>query len=185
VRFVRPLTLAGGRTDVIAYIDNPNGTTAAKGLGYTIELYSAANTVIMKKEGTIDLPPSSTVPVFAPNLFSGSQQVARAFITFDTPDHLWYRYSDMRTIPDVALIRLNGGDNPRITAQARNGSPTPMKNIVFIATVFDAQGNAIAASQTVAPLIPAQGYSDLVFTWPTPFSSTAARIDVVPVVPLP
>ncbi|MDB5195014.1 MAG: hypothetical protein JWO84_198 [Parcubacteria group bacterium] len=186
VRFVRPVSPVPGRTDVIAYIDNPNANAAAKGLSFTIELYSPTNTVIAKKQGSVDLPPASTVPIFAPDFFSGSETAARAFITFDTPQHLWYRYRETRILPQVADIQITqSGGMPRVTATALNPSTQKLSNIYFVATVFDAAGNAIAASRTVAPTIPAQGTAPLVFTWPTAFSFPVARVEVVPVLPLP
>lgn len=185
VRFVRPVSPVPGRTDVIAYVDNPNSSSAAKDVPFTIELYDASNVVVAKKEGTVDLPPGATVPVFVPNLFSGSQVVARAFLTFDMPEHLWYRYQDTRVLPNVTDVLLSGGDAPRVTAIAHNPSAKPLRNTVFIATLFDAEGNAMAASRTVAVSIPPQGATSLVFTWPSAFAGLASRIEVVPVVPLP
>jgi hypothetical protein len=185
VRFVRAVSPTPGRTDMIAYVDNPNDTVAAQGLHYNVELYSSTNTVIAKGEGTVDLPPASTVPVFVPNFYTGSQEVARAFITFDTPQHLWYRYQDTRVLPQIGDVVITTGDMPRITATAVNPSATALKGTAFIVTVFDAEGNAIAASQTVAPTIAPHGAVPLVFTWPAPLSAIASRVEVVPVVPLP
>lgn len=185
VRFVRPVSPSPGRTDVIAYVDNPNSGSAAKDVPFTIELYDSANVVIAKKDGTMDLPPSATVPVFVPNLFSGSQTVARAFLTFDIPEHLWYRYQDARIVPTVTDVQLADGDAPRVTAVAHNPSAQTLGTTAFIATIFDGEGNAMAASRTVAVSIPPQGTAPLVFTWPSPFPSAASRIEVVPVVPLP
>ncbi len=185
VRFVRPLTPVPGRTDIIAYVDNPNSHAAAQGLHYTIELYSPTNTVVAKKEGSIDLPPSSTVPVFVPNIFSGSQDVARAFITFDTPAHLWYSFTATQVVPVVATVQYEAGDTPRITTTATNPSTTTLTNVTFVVTLFDASGNAVASSKTVTPSIPGLGSVPLVFTWSAPFTGTVSKIEVVPVVPLP
>lgn len=183
-RFVRAVSPSTGRTDVIAYIDNPNVSSAASGLHYTIELYSPTNTVVAKKEGTVDLPPSSTVPIFVPNFFSGSEVVARAFITFDTPVHLWYRYQETRVVPKVSNILFSGGETPRVTATAENATTVSLKNVRFVVTVFDEAGDAIAASQTIAPSVPSHGNAPLVFTWPTPFLKPVGRIEVIPVIPL-
>ncbi len=185
VRFVRPLTPVPGRTDVIAYIDNPNTNSAASALHFTIELYGEDNTVIAKKEGTVDLPPASTIPIFVPDFFSGSASVARAFVTFDTPEHLWYLYKDTRVIPVVADVRIDQSSMPRITATVRNPSVTPLSNIVFVATVFDADGNAIAASRTIAPAIAPQSAANIVFTWTMPFTAPVSRFEVIPIVALP
>ncbi|MGE5541271.1 MAG: FxLYD domain-containing protein [Bacillota bacterium] len=185
VRFARPVSPASGRTDLIAYIDNSNGDVAASNLNFTIELYSPTNTVIAKKEGRVDLPPASTVPVYVPNIYTGSQEVARAFITFDTPSHLWYRYRETRPIPEIADVRIDTSETPRVTAVAVNNSAAKITNVPFVITIFDAAGNAIAASRTIAPSIPAHGSAPLVFTWSTPFTGAVSRVDIKPVIPLP
>ncbi|MDB5189210.1 MAG: hypothetical protein JWL82_167 [Parcubacteria group bacterium] len=184
-KFVLPLHPSEGRTDIIASIENPNPSSAAKNLKYTIELYSASNAVVARKVGTVDLPPSSAVPVFVPNIFSGSATVARAFITFDSPEHLWFKYTDDRVIPKVRSVSFIPGDMPRVTATADNASSSTLHNVLFIVTVFGADKNALAASQTIVPTIPAHGSAPLVFTWTAPFAQTVSRIDVVPVIPLP
>jgi hypothetical protein len=150
-----------------------------------MELYSPTNTIVAKKTGTVDLPPSSTMPVYVPNFFSGSAEVARAFITFDNPGHLWYHYKDTRIVPKIANILLQPGAMPRVTAVATNATPTDLTNVVFVITVFDEAGEAIAASQTVAPSIPAHGSASLIFTWPQAWSGTVGRIEVIPIIPLP
>ena len=167
---------------MIAYIDNPNPTAAAKNLHYTIELYSPTNSVIAKKEGWVDLPPAATVPVFVPDFFSGSAEVARAFLTFDAPQHLWFRTTYSPVLPRIEDSSLEESNTPRIIVRAMNPTATAMKEVSFIVTVFDGEGNAMAASKTIAPSIPAQGSARLIFTWPTPFASTVARIEVLPVV---
>jgi hypothetical protein len=184
VKFVRPLTPTPGRTDVIAYIDNPNGTAAANDLHFTVELYSPTNTVVAKKEGMVDLPPASIVPVFIPDFFSGSQAVARAFITFDTPKHLWFRSAGKAVSPQVTDVRFGELDMPRVSAIATNPSAYALSNVTFIVTLFDKEDTAIGASRTVVPSIPAHGSVPLVFTWPSSFSVGVARIEVVPVVSL-
>ena len=185
VRFVRPLSPVPGRTDVIAYIDNPNTDSAARALPFTIELYDERNEVVVTKEGVVDLPPASTVPIYVPALSSGSQSVVRAFITFDTPQHLWYRFAEKQTVPQVGDIRIDQSGMPRITATASNPSVTSFTNTVFIATVFDAEGNAIAASRTIAQSIPVQGSAGLVFTWTQPFTAPVSRVEVIPILALP
>lgn len=185
VRFVRPVSPMSGRTDVIAYIDNPNANAAAKRLPYTIELYDSQNVVVAKKDGTVDLPPNSTVPIFVPDFYTGDHAVARAFLTFDEPSHYWYRYQETRTLPKVANVVLTTSNTPRITATAVNTGATSVGGTYFVATVFDTEGNAIAASQTIATGIPAQGSVELTFTWPSAFSGTVSRIEVVPLVRLP
>jgi len=185
VRFVRQLTPVQGRTDVIAYIDNVNASAAMKGAKFTITLYGPDNIVVAKKDGTVDLPPKSTVPVFVPDFYSGFQTVARAFITFDDSSFTWYRYSDMRPVLSTSNVALSGDAAPRLTADISNPTALSLFRIPVVATVFDANNNAIAASATVLEEIPPMGSAPAVFTWNAPFPAAPAREEVIPLVPLP
>lgn len=185
-RFVRPFSPSTGRTDVIAYIENPNRNAAAKDVRFTIELYGRDNTVIARKDGSAELPPGALVPVYIPNLFSGYSDVARAFLNFDTESFKWYASEDDRVVPRYNNDALVQGDTaPRVTATLTNPSAVPLRDVLVIATVFDAAGNAMVASQTVIPTIPAQGIAGVTFTWNEPFPAAPGRIDILPVVPLP
>lgn len=184
VEFARYVSPQSGRTDVIAYIENSNAAAAARGVSFTIELLNSANAVVATKEGSVDLPPSSVVPVFVPNFFSGSQDVARVFLEIDTATFRWFSYRDERTVPRVLGTTIEAGDAPRITAQLANDSAVPLRGVRAVITVFNAAGNAIAASQTVVDTIPAQGEARAVFTWRIPFPETPSRVEVIPVLPL-
>ncbi|MEK7099845.1 MAG: FxLYD domain-containing protein [Patescibacteria group bacterium] len=184
-RFVRPFSPSAGRTDVISYIDNPNKDLVAKDVHYTVELYGTDATVIARKEGITDILPGAT-PVYIPNFTSGYAVVARAFLSFDDTTIHWYRYEDQRVVPKYNFdAQIQGTTAPRIMATLTNPSAKTLRDITVVATVFDASGNAIAATQTVIPTIPPQGISGAVFTWNEPFAGVPARIDIVPVVPLP
>ncbi len=184
VRFTRSISDEPGRTDVIAYIDNPNATAASFGAPYEVSLYDADNVLVAHTSGTTELPPVSTVPVFIPGVFSGSKIVARAFLSF-TGALPWQTYHDVRVIPTIATPEVSGApDAPRITAVVGNPSASPLANVKLIVTVFDAGGTAIAASQTVVPVVDPQGTALATFTWNVPFSASPAKIEVIPIVPL-
>lgn len=185
IDFVRHFTNAQGRTDAIAYVTNPNRTGAIDDARFSVEVYGTDGTVLARSEGTVDLAPGATVPVYLPNVFSGNLEVARAFITFDPNSLVVERYEDERIIPrynNDAL--LTGAGSPRVSASFTNPSAYMLRDIPVIATVFDASGNAIGATQTLLSELPPQGSAEVVFVWNEPFSAAPARIDVVPVVEL-
>ena len=181
--FTRPIPSLG-RTDVIAYVVNPNTDAAAKNVRFTIELYGADGIVVTRKEGTVDLPPDATVPVYLPNVYSSSLPVARAFLTFDPSSFAFMKYKDQRIIPRYNDDAQISGVPPRITASFTNPSAQTLRNIPVVVTVFDAEGNAIAATQTLLTELPPQGRAEVVFVWSQPFVAVPTRVDVVPVVPL-
>jgi hypothetical protein len=185
-KFTRQLAPVSGRTDVISYIDNPNPNAAAKGVRFTITLYGPDNIVVASKEGTVDLPPNSTVPVFVPNFYSGFQTVSHAFMELDQSSFYWYRYTDTRPVLSTSAAVFSGTDAaPRYTSNISNPTAFSLFRVPVIATVFDTDNNAIAASATVLTEIPPMGSAPAVFTWNAPFPGIVSRVEVIPLVPLP
>jgi hypothetical protein len=169
-----------GRADAIAYIDNRNADAALEDAKYTVELYDETRTLIGSKQGTIDVPPSSTVPIFVSGIAESASEIAQAFITFD--DNLeWFRSSEKPSAPTISDTRISSEGTPRIVATIGNPTPRAMTNVRLVITVFGASGNAIAASQTVVASIAPQGTAEAVFTWNEAFIEAATRVDVLPV----
>jgi len=182
VSFARAFVTVNGRTDVIAYVENRNQEAEAKSAKYTVELFGESGLELAKREGMIDLPARSVVPVFLPALYTGPLPVTRAFVTFTNPIR-WTRQQEGRTVPSVSDALFTQGAEPRVTATLRNPSAVTLYNVKIIATAFDADGIALAASQTVVREIPAFGTSAAVFTWAAPFGEPL-RVEVLPLLPL-
>jgi hypothetical protein len=184
VRFVRALSPVAGRYDVIAYIDNHNQASAAKGVRYTVELYDADHGKIASAMGTFDLPADTTVPIYLPNVYHGTAVVTQAFLTIDTDSYRWYTVKTKHLVPTVSNIVLSNTTTPRITAVLANPTAYPLYNVTPIVVVFDADNNAVAASQTFIPQISAQGSAQALFAWNAPFAGTPVKVEILPITPL-
>ena len=187
VLFTKSLQNGPGRTDVIAMIENKNADAAAKNIQYRITLYGAGQSLIQQVTGTLDLPPSASMPVYIPNITSGKQKVVNAFLDIIMPSVRWFSMpTDERIIPTVSNINQGGAtSSPRIEATLANSSVNALINVRAIVIVHNERGDVIAASATVVPVIPAQGNATATFTWNEAFSSAPASIEVVPIIPLP
>ena len=184
VRFTQFFPGVGSSTDAIAYIDNPNQTAYAKGVSYTLALYDNQGIISSQPSGTIDLAPGATTPVFIANIATGSSVVARAFLAIATSTISWQVASSPVPMPSVGSPSFTSGTAPRVTVMLSDAAAKPLANVVVIATLFDADGNVITASQTLLPTIPAQGSAQATFNWNTPLP-TPARIEVLPEPVLP
>ncbi len=178
---------AEGRTDVIAMIENKNTNAAAKNVPYQVTLYGADQTLVQEVNGSLDLPPGATEPVFVPGIFSGQQKVGSAFLDIATSAPRWFfTAADPRIIPEVSnIIRSGTSSNPRIEATLTNPGAAIMTDVQAVVLVYDVHKNVIAASQTVVPVIEEQSQAVATFTWNNAFSGTPALIEVVPIIPLP
>ena len=184
VLFVRALTLANGRTDVVGYVVNPNKDAEAKAAPYVLELYAADATLLARVPGFIDLPAGKTVPLFVRSAAGGSV-VARAFINFST-DSIPWQSAVVSSVPlTVSGSTLIEGDAPKITATLMNAGYDALYEVRAVAVVYDDQGTAIAASETLVPSVRAQSGVPITFTWNEPFPRRPARFEVLPTVPLP
>lgn len=184
VLFARGLALPGSRTDVIAYIQNPNKRAEAKGVPYVIELHAADATLIARSLGFIDLPAGETVPLFVRAAVQGSS-VARAFVRVDTEKIAWTSVKAEYRVPRAIETTMMEGVNPRVSAKLANETYSPMYNVRAVVVVYDSQGTAIAASETLVPAIAAQSSVPVTFTWNESFIYAPARFEIISTVPLP
>ncbi len=187
VLYTKVVESAGGRTNIIASVVNKNADAAAKQVPYTLTLYGADLVLISQTRGIVDLPPGATVPVYVPNIATGNQIVASAFLSIESTAPAWYRLaSDPRVLPIVANSKLSGStSSPRVEATLVNPSVTSLVNVRAVVLVRGEGGAIIAASSTIVPAIPASGQASAIFTWNHPFPSIPLSIEVVPSVPLP
>lgn len=186
VLFTKALSNGSGRTDVIASIENKNATAAVKNVSYEISLYGKGQVLIQESTGVVDLPPNVTTPLYVPGIVSGKQVVVGAFLAIDASTLRWFiPERDSRIVPLVSNTKQSGTDDaPRIEAILTNPSAMLLRDVRVIVLVRDEQGDVIGASQTVVPIILAQGQSTATFTWNTAFKNAPASIEVVPIIPL-
>lgn len=187
VLFTQLLRNNSGRIDLIAEIENKNLDAAAKNVPYTISLYPTDHSTAREITGTVDLPPRATVPLFIPGVATSDQSVAQAFLDIAPTAPRWFTFRvGERTMPVVSSITTGGTDTaPRVDAVLTNPSATRMSEIHAIALLYGPQGNVIAASETVVPIIAPFGQATATFSWNDPFSGSISRREVIPIVPLP
>ena len=164
----------------VAYIENRNQGSGARSVPYSFKLYDDKNELAVEREGTVDVPPVSVVPVILPNIDLGNRTVARTIFTFSaTPQ--WERVrADI--LPQVRITEQQlTADGKRLSATIVNEGLTEVRNLAVAGVVFDAQGVARAASVTVIGRIAAKASEPAVFTWGSEVADVArAEITVLP-----
>jgi len=186
VLFTKVLSNGAGRTDIIASVQNKNANAAAKNVPYRIALYGSNLSLIQEIDGTLDLPPGATEPVYLPGVAPG-KRVVSAFLTIAASAPQWFAMVvDPRIIPVVVSATQTGTRNaPRIEAVLANLSAGALFNVQVIAFVHDIHTDIIAASETMVQTIPAQGQAVAIFTWNSAFASTPSLMEIMPVISLP
>lgn len=182
VRFARAL-VQSGRTDLIAYIDNPNQDAAGPDTRMTVQLYAEDGQVV-ERNILIDVPAGRTVPVYLPGIASGIA-TRQAFMSFAEGYPRWQRSSSAPLTAIAQGVQVEEGVRPRVTATLYNQTAYVQRDVALVVSVFDAGGTVIAASQTIVPTLPPQGTAPATFTWNEPFSAPPVRVEVVAVPMLP
>lgn len=177
---VRPGGEGTGAWSAVAYVENPNEGAGVQQVSYRFRFYDDRNVIIAEREGVSYVMPEGVTPIYEGSIETGNRAVARTFFEFMAP-LVWQRAGNAIEHISVNGKAISGANQePRVIAVAQNSDVRALKDVEFVAVVFDTQGNAIAASRTILPRMePGEKY-DLSFTWPNPFSVPVGRVDVLP-----
>ena len=182
ILWAREFTVRDGSYNVIAYVENPNDGAGVFKAPYRFRLYDARNILVAEREGAAAIMPGTVTPIFEGAIDTGNRLVSRAYLEFTAP-LVWERMRDatepvMVESKDITDVLTQ----PRLAAKVKNTSVADLRDVRFVATVFDTAGNAFAGSSTIVPILYEGERQEIVFTWPDPFTYVAGRIDVLPII---
>jgi hypothetical protein len=195
VRFAKAFQTDPGVYSVIGYVENPNRDVGLRDAEYEFVLYDATGIFVAQRKGRVFIPPQAVVPVFEAKIGTGNQAPVRTDLTF-TPTSTWQKME--RRVDDLKIgeakqegvvrtqCKVNEFDctedtYPRVRASITNMGLETFTNLPVTAVVFDAAGNAIAASRTRLERLAPRQSSELVYTWNIPFATEVSRVDIIPV----
>ena len=180
VQWSRSFPVTRDTYHALAYVENPNLGAAVREIGYRFRLYDKDNILITEREGRTFIGGGIT-PIFEPRIFVGNRPPVRTLFEFlDVAQ--WERAREAPPL-EVERQRMTRRAPPRIDAYLRNRGFSPLEEVAVVVVVFNVEGNAIAASQTVVPLVPPQKTTPVFFTWPQPFPEEVGRIEIIPRIP--
>lgn len=180
VLWARPFTVARGLNNLVAYVQNPNVNYTAEPMPYIFLVYDKENVLLGTREGYARIPPTKTFPIFEPAFDAGTREPAKAIFEFTAPAN-WNKNPATEPAIDVVDEQLfSASSSPYIRASLANRTINRYKNIEVVAIVYDAAGNAFAASKTVVDVLDPNSQAPLVFTWPQPFVSDVSKIEIIP-----
>ena len=182
VKWARPFQVTKTVASVIAYIENPNVHAAARDVPYQFKLYDSDHQFIAERSGTTYIAPNGTSAIFEGGIQVGSR--VPVFVSFNfTSDPLWVavdpRIDTIRVIAHDSLL-TDADTKPRLGATITNTSQLySLDNVDVIGILYDANDNAVGASQTIVQGLGPQTYAPVYFTWQQPFSSPAVRNEII------
>lgn len=170
-----------GVYNVLSYVENPNPAVEITQARYVFKLYNEDNVLIAEREGNITLAPKSVMPIIETGISTALQVPTR--VSFEFLDEFVFEKKD----PSDAIVVLkdeyieNENTNPRIRAIIQNLSLQYLQDIEVIVIVYDVFDNVLSTSSTYVPRLGPEESSDIVFTWPNPFTEDVVRIELIPV----
>lgn len=181
VLWTRSFEIGPGAYNVVAYVQNPNVSSAAIQVPYVFRLYNADQALVSERTGKVNLPPNTSLPIFEGSLPSGKQTPSRVSFEFRTKPY-WVRGES--TFPDVRVNRVvlsREDTSPLLSAEIENRELAAFDRVPVVAILYDTKGNAVAASRTIVDVLEAQSMQPVVFTWPRPFGATVSEKEIVPI----
>ena len=182
VIWAKSFQIQPGQYNSVAYIENSNVVAGTPEIGYTFRLYDGAG-LITERNGVTVLPPNSTYPVFEGRVDTQGRVPTETTLELRGAD-MWlpslYGREQFRTL-DLKLTEADA--RPKLAVKIENTDLKEAEAVEVVATIFDAQGNPLTASQTFIDLFYARSQKDIIFTWPNPIAKTirscAVPTDVV------
>ncbi len=173
-----PSTSSGqaGNYTVAVYVQSDNLSAGAKGMPYSFQLFDDKNSLIVERDGIIDIPPIETMPIIETNINTGTRAVSRVLFAFGTTP-VWHTTS-------ISALRVGNEhlaqDGSRLTATVTNDTLSALQKVTVAAVLFNASSTAVAASKSIVT-VPKKGSREVIFTWPigTP-GVVRAEITILP-----
>ncbi|MDD5318867.1 MAG: hypothetical protein PHF79_03600 [Candidatus Pacebacteria bacterium] len=182
----RAFKVTDGVYNLVAYIQNPNINYVSEPISYSFKVYDVNNVLIATREGQTSIPPNKSFPIFEAAVNVGQRVPAQVFFEFgdgspSTFNGLWHRFTDQPVQFEVNdTVLLDASTSPRLSSSIRNDSIQDFSNIEVVAVIYDMDGNAMAASQTIVDSLARNSSQPVIFTWPKGFSSAVSKIEIVP-----
>lgn len=178
----RSFRVRAGSYNAVAYIQNPNANAGAINVPYTFGLYDDQNVLVAERRGVVSIMPGVITPVFEGAIDTGNRVAVHTYLEFNRAP-VWERLTNAADpIKVSSVVSENLDSTPRVSAIVENQSVADIKNIEFVAVLFDGAGNAFASSQTALDQLSGGEKRTIFFTWPDPLHTAIGRIDILPVV---
>ncbi len=176
VLWAKSFEIIQGQYNAVAYIENKNQLAATPVQEYTFEFFNNGKK-IGEKTGTTVLPPSSVYPIFEGRLYFDGI-ITETKLTLK-PAELWVPATLGREqFKTTSLDLIDVDTEPRLNVTIENTALTKANGIEVVATLFNAAGEPITASQTFIDAFEGRSNKSIVFTWPQPLSKTVRSCEI-------
>lgn len=181
--WTRPLKITGDVYSVVSYIENQNMGNGVKSVPYELRLYDDKNILVSEPiKGETFIGPNDRTAIFETAIKVGNRIPKTAYLKFlQQPQFIKIedRFNDQNLVAENDVLS-DLETSPKLAGVVRNKTTETFTSIPVVAIVYDTDGNALAASQTIIDEIGPEESINVYFSWPEPFSGTPARREIIP-----
>lgn len=182
VRWVRSFEIVPGIVTAVAYIEHGNPGAAARTAPYVFRLYDSNNALIAERAGTTFIGMMGQSAIVETRIQVGAAAPALTRFEFTGPatwEKIPVDLSAATIKTDRSLLQtFTGGTRFAVTLDNQSGFSFP--SIDSVAILYDADGNAITASESAIPNLGAQSTTVAYFTWPFVLENRVAETQIIP-----
>lgn len=179
----RVFPIAGDVYSVVAYVENQNVDAGVKKVGYEFRVYDDQNILVGDPvSGSTFIGPNDKTAIYASPVKSGNRTASNVFFRF-TEAPVFTVIDKRYSVPQLSVRNTDLSDlaaSPKLSADIVNDTLFDYRNIEVVAVLYDADGNAVNASDTFVDDLPQQSSKKVFFTWPVKFDRPVTRIEIIP-----
>ena len=181
VSFSRAVRTSSTTYDLIALVSNKNIDNAPREVAYAFIAYDAQGTEMARISGSTVAPIDGDFPIVEQNIaLPYPPSNVSAVIASNVPH---YKVLEKPSVPTLRVIgaRYEGGSVPRVYATVINQKRILLRNLPVRVLLYDTNGNAYAAGETLIPELDKEASRDIVFTWNSAFPFAPTKIRIFPI----
>lgn len=181
VQWSRSFLVREGLYNAVARVENPNDDAAIGAMPYLFRFYGEGGLLLGERAGVTFIADAGVTPIFEARIeVPQGREIVRTTFEFTDAIVPWEPLQRPKEV-SVESQRLVGDPNePQIDARIENDGFEPILDLIVVAIVYDPEGNAMAATQTIIEEFPARSTETIFFSWPRPFPSAVSKIEVFP-----
>lgn len=167
--------------DLVALVANKNIDTASENVSYRFTVYNTSGEVLLVATGTALTQLDSEFPVIIQNV-TLPEEPKNVIATLITGKYYKVTNTTLTPLTRTTNIRYEKTDVSRVYATVANATREPFSNLPVRVLLFDIEGNAYAAGETVIPYLDKESSKMVSFTWGSVFPKDPSRIRIYPII---
>lgn len=181
VVWTRALPTSSTTYDFVALVSNKNIDNAPKEIMYLFTAYNSQGAEIYTVSGRTKVPIDGDFPVILQNIPLKKAPAELGLQIQSRVPH--YKVLEKPTEPTLRIVgtRYEPGSIPRVYSTIVNTKRLPFSNMPVRVVLYDADGNAYGAGETVIPYLGKEESKEITFTWNRAFKESPTKIRVFPI----